>query len=129
MLFGGRVSYSTIPPPSLPNSIRARMIKVYPQLKDVRIEYAWGGNVAITMNRAPDIGRLANNVFYAQGFSGHGIVTTGFAGKVLAEAVAGTAERLDVFARIPHHPFPGGRLLRMPALVLAMAYYRIRDLL
>jgi gamma-glutamylputrescine oxidase len=129
MLFGGRVSYSTIPPPSLPNSIRARMVKVYPQLKDVPVEFAWGGNVAITMNRAPDIGRVANNVFYAQGFSGHGIVTTGFAGKVLAEAVAGTAERLDVFARIPHRPFPGGQLLRMPALVLAMAYYRIRDLL
>jgi gamma-glutamylputrescine oxidase len=129
MLFGGRVSYSTIPPPSLPNSIRARMVKVYPQLGDVRIEYAWGGNVAITMNRAPHFGRLAANVFFAQGFSGHGIVTTGFAGKLLGEAVAGTAERLDVFARIPHMPFPGGRLLRMPALVLAMAYYRIRDLL
>lgn len=129
MLFGGRVSYSTIPPPSLSHSIRARMLKVYPQLKDVRIEFSWGGNVAITMNRAPHFGRLADNVFFAQGYSGHGMVTTGFAGKLLAEAVAGTAERLDVFARIPHRPFPGGRALRMPALVLAMAYYRIRDLL
>jgi gamma-glutamylputrescine oxidase len=129
MLFGGRVSYSTIPPLSLSHSIRARMLKVYPQLKDVRLEYAWGGNVAITMNRAPHFGRLAGNVFFAQGFSGHGMVTTGFAGKLMAEAVAGTAERLDVFARIPHRPFPGGRALRMPALVLAMAYYRIRDLL
>lgn len=129
MLFGGRVSYSTIRPPSLSQSIRARMVKVYPQLKDVRIEYAWGGNVAITMNRAPHFGRLSGNVFYAQGFSGHGMVLTGLAGKLLAEAVAGSAERLDVFSRIPHHPFPGGRLLRTPALVLAMAYYRIRDLL
>ncbi|UCC14911.1 MAG: FAD-binding oxidoreductase [Gammaproteobacteria bacterium] len=129
MLFGGRVSYSTIPPPSLSHSIRARMTKVYPQLKDMRIEYAWGGNVAITMNRAPHFGRLSDKVFYAQGFSGHGMVLTGFAGKLLAEAVAGSAERLDVFSRIPHHPFPGGRLFRTPALVLAMAYYRIRDLL
>ncbi len=129
MLFGGRVSYSTIPPPSLSHSIRARMVKVYPQLKAVRIEYAWGGNVAITMNRAPHFGRLSGNVFYAQGFSGHGMVMTGLAGKLLAEAVVGSAERLDVFSRIPHHPFPGGRLLRTPALVLAMAYYRIRDLL
>jgi len=129
MLFGGRVSYSTIPPPSLAHSIRARMAKVFPQLKDARIEYAWGGNVAITMNRAPHFGRLSGNIFYAQGFSGHGMVLTGFAGKLLAEAVAGSTERLDVFSRIPHRPFPGGRVLRTPALVLAMAYYRIRDLL
>jgi gamma-glutamylputrescine oxidase len=129
LLFGGRVSYSTVPPPSLTHSIRARMLKVYPQLGDVRIEYAWGGNVAITMNRAPHFGRLSDNVFFAQGFSGHGIVMTGFAGQLLAEAVAGTAERLDVFARIPHRPFPGGPMFRTPALVLAMAWYRLRDLL
>jgi len=129
LLFGGRVSYSTIPPPSLSHSIRARMLTVYPQLEGVDIEYAWGGNVAITANRAPHFGRLDGNIFFAQGFSGHGIVLTGFAGKLLAEAVAGTAERLDVFARIPHMPFPGGRLFRMPALVLAMAWYRLRDML
>jgi gamma-glutamylputrescine oxidase len=129
LLFGGRVSYSTVPPPSLSRSIRARMVKVYPQLKDKRIEYAWGGNVAITMNRAPHFGRLEDGVYFAQGFSGHGIVMTGFAGKLLAEAVAGTAERLDLFARIPHYRFPGGELLRTPALVLAMAWYRLRDLL
>ncbi len=129
LLFGGRVSYSTIPPPSLSHSIRARMLKVYPQLDGVDIEYAWGGNVAITANRAPHFGRLDGNIFFAQGFSGHGIVLSGFAGKLLAEAVAGTAERLDVFARIPHLPFPGGRLLRTPALVLAMAWYRLRDML
>ncbi len=129
MLFGGRVSYSTVPPPSLPRSLRARMLKVYPQLRDARIDYAWGGNVAITMNRAPHFGRLEEDVYFAQGFSGHGIVLTAFAGKLLAEAVAGTAERLDMFARIPHHRFPGGETLRMPALVLAMAWYRLRDLL
>jgi len=129
LLFGGRVSYSTIPPPSLSHSIRSRMLKVYPQLKDVAIEYAWGGNVAITVNRAPHFGRLDRDIYFAQGFSGHGIVMTGFAGTLLAEAVAGTAERLDVFARIPHRPFPGGPLLRTPALVLAMAWFRLRDLL
>jgi gamma-glutamylputrescine oxidase len=129
LLFGGRVSYSTIPPPSLSHSIRSRMLKVYPQLADVGIDYAWGGNVAITVNRAPHFGRLERNIYFAQGFSGHGIVTTAFAGALLAEAVAGTAERLDVFERIPHMPFPGGPLLRTPALVLAMAWYRLRDLL
>ncbi|MGB5622596.1 MAG: FAD-binding oxidoreductase [Gammaproteobacteria bacterium] len=129
LLFGGRVSYSTIPPPSLSHSIRSRMLKVYPQLEDVAIEYAWGGNVGITVNRAPHFGRLDRDIYFAQGFSGHGIVMTGFAGTLLAEAVAGTAERLDMFARIPHKPFPGGALLRTPALVLAMAWFRLRDLL
>lgn len=129
LLFGGRVSYSRIPPPSLSRSIRARMVKVYPQLAGVRIEYSWGGYVAITANRAPHFGRLRNNIFFAQGFSGHGIALTGLAGKLLGEAVAGTAERFDVFSRIPHMPFPGGPAFRTPALVLAMAYFRLRDLL
>jgi gamma-glutamylputrescine oxidase len=129
LLFGGRVSYSKIPPPNLSRSIRARMVKVYPQLSDARIEYSWGGFVAITVNRAPHFGRTGRNVFFAQGFSGHGIALTGLAGKLIAEAVAGSAERFDVFSRIPHMPFPGGPTLRTPALVLAMAYFRLRDLL
>ncbi|RQW64189.1 NAD(P)/FAD-dependent oxidoreductase [Vibrio viridaestus] len=129
MLFGGRCSYSGIDPRSIEGTMRKRMIDVFPQLSQTKIDYAWGGYVGITMNRAPYFGRVAKNVFYAQGFSGHGIAATGIAGKLMAEAVSGTAERLDVFERIPHYPFPGGRLLRTPALVLAMSYYRIRDLL
>ena len=129
LLFGGRVSYSTLQPRNLPRAMRGRMIRVFPELEQIRIEFAWGGYVAITMNRAPHFGRVAPNAFFAQGYSGHGMALTSLAGKILAEAVAGTAERLDVFARIPHQPFPGGRALRMPALVLAMFYYRLRDLL
>ncbi|WP_413283545.1 NAD(P)/FAD-dependent oxidoreductase [Vibrio sp. MA40-2] len=129
MLFGGKVSYSGIEPRNLAQTMRARMVSVFPQLKDAKIDCAWGGNVAITMNRAPHFGRIKPNVYYAQGFSGHGIAATGLAGKLMAEAVSGTAERLDVFERIPHLPFVGGRMLRTPALVLGMAYYRLRDLL
>ena len=129
LLFGGRVSYSTLPPPNLARALRSRMLKVFPELVSTRIDYAWGGNVAITMNRAPHFGRIGNNVFFAQGYSGHGMALTSLAGKLMAEALAGTAERFDVFARIPHQPFPGGAALRMPALVLAMFYYRLRDLL
>jgi len=129
LLFGGRVSYSGLDPFNTVHATRQRMLRVFPQLADARIEYSWGGYVDITLNRAPDFGRLAPNVYYAQGFSGHGIVLTGIAGKLLAEAVAGTAERFDVFARIRHREFPGGALLRRPALVLAMAWYRLRDLL
>jgi gamma-glutamylputrescine oxidase len=129
LLFGGRVSYSAVQPPRLAESMRKRMLRIFPSLSDVKVAYAWGGYLDITMSRAPDFGRLAPNVFYLQGFSGHGMSLTGLAGKLVAEAVAGTAERFDVFARIPHRDFPGGRLLRRPSLVLAMMYYRLRDLL
>lgn len=129
LLFGGRVSYSGLDPFNTAEATRRRMLAVFPQLKDARISHAWGGYVDITMNRAPDFGRLEPDVYYLQGFSGHGIALTGLAGKLVAEAIAGTAERFDVFARIPHREFPGGALLRRPALVLAMLYYRLRDLL
>jgi gamma-glutamylputrescine oxidase len=129
LLFGGRVSYSSVQPPQLAESMRKRMVRVFPALADVKVAYAWGGYLDITMSRAPNFGRLAPNVFYLQGFSGHGITLTGLAGKLVAEAVAGTAERFDVFARIPHRDFPGGPLFRRPSLMLAMLFYRLRDLL
>ena len=129
LLFGGRVNYSGLRSFDAPGATRARMLRVFPQLREVRIEYAWGGEVDITLNRAPHFGRLAPNVYFLQGFSGHGIALTGIAGKLVAEAVAGTAGRFDVFARIPHANFPGGAALRRPALVLAMLYYRLRDML
>jgi gamma-glutamylputrescine oxidase len=129
LLFGGRVSYSALQPPHLGESMRRRMLRIFPALADVKVAYAWGGFLDITRSRAPDFGRLAANVFYMQGFSGHGMTLTGLAGKLAAEAVAGTAERFDVFARIPHRDFPGGPLLRRPSLVMAMLYYRLRDLL
>jgi gamma-glutamylputrescine oxidase len=128
LLFGGRVSYSSVQPPRLAESMRARMLRVFPTLAGVHVAYAWGGYLDITMSRAPNFGRLAPNVYYLQGFSGHGVTLTGLAGKLVAEAVAGTAERFDVFARIPHRDFPGGRLFRRPSLMLAMLYYRLRDL-
>jgi gamma-glutamylputrescine oxidase len=129
MLFGGRVSYSTLPPPSLGASMLKRAVSVFPQLANARVAYAWGGNVDITVNRAPHFGRLAPNILFTQGFSGHGLALTGLAGKLAAEAIAGQAGRFDVFTRIPHARFPGGRLLRMPALLLATSYFRLRDML
>lgn len=130
LLFGGRVSYSTITPRNLARGIKARMQKVFPQLDpQIGIDYAWGGFVDITMNRAPDFGRLAPNIYYLHGFCGHGVALSGMAGRLVAEAIAGQAERFDLYARLRHHAFPGGRLLRTPALVLGMLYYRLRDLL
>lgn len=129
LLFGGRASYSALPPPGLRGVMTRRMHQVFPQLADVAMEQVWGGYVDITRNRAPDWGRLTPNVYFAQGFSGHGVAATGLAGAVLAEAIAGQAQRLDVFARIPHARFPGGRLLRTPLLVAAMSWYKLRDVL
>lgn len=129
LLFGGRVSYSGLDPLGTSRATRARMLKVFPQLQDVAIEYAWGGYVDITVNRAPHFGRLDDNLYFLQGFSGHGMALTGVAGRLAAEAIAGQAERLDLFSKIRHLDFPGGLALRRPALVLAMLWYRLRDLL
>jgi gamma-glutamylputrescine oxidase len=129
LLFGGRVSYSGVDAFDTARATRKRMLKVFPQLTDTRIEFAWGGYVDITMSRAPDFNRLAPNVYYLQGFSGHGIALAGIAGQLVAGAIAGQAERFDVFTKLHHRNFPGGAALRMPALVLAMAWYRLRDLL
>jgi gamma-glutamylputrescine oxidase len=128
LLFGGRVSYSGVDPFDSARVLKARIARVFPAL-DARIEYAWGGYVDITSNRAPHFGRLGPNVYFLQGFSGHGMVLSGIAGKLVAEAIAGSAERFDVFARIPHGDFPGGAFFRRPALVLAMLWFRLKDLL
>jgi gamma-glutamylputrescine oxidase len=127
MIFGGRVSYSTMTPRNLTAIMQARMVGAFPQLANTKVDYTWGGFVDITMNRAPDFGRVANNVYYLQGFSGHGVALTGLAGKLVAEAISGQAERLDVISRISHHNFPGGKLMRTPALVLGMAWYQLKE--
>lgn len=129
MLFGGRVSYSTRTPANLSELMAQRLADVFPELKTVPVDFVWGGFVDISMNRAPDFGRLGANLFYLQGFSGHGVALTGMAGKVVAEAVAGQAERFDVYARLRHRKFPGGALLRTPSLVLGMAWHQLKDLL
>ncbi|HZE90804.1 MAG TPA: FAD-binding oxidoreductase [Rhizobacter sp.] len=135
LLFGGGVSYSGMTPAHVGERMRQRMVRAFPQLQQVKTEYAWGGFVDISMNRAPDFGRLTpdgpqgGNVYYLQGFSGHGLALTGMAGKLVAEAMVGDAARFDTFARLKHRKFPGGRWLRTPALVLGMSYYRLKDML
>ncbi len=129
LLFGGGVSYSTHTPRGLKDRLRRRMQATFPQLGRLEVAHLWGGFVDITMSRAPDFGRLGGNVYYLQGFSGHGLALTGLAGRLAAQAILGDASRFDTFARLKHRPFPGGRALRTPALVLAMAWYRLRDIL
>ena len=129
MLFGGGESYGTATPLNLAGRMRRRMLAAFPQLADLAVPYVWGGFVDVTMNQAPDFGRLGSNIYYLQGFSGHGLALAGMAGRLAAEAIDGQAGRFDLLSRIRHRPFPGGEFLRTPALVLAMLYYRLRDLL
>ncbi len=127
LLFGGGETWSDRPLADPRGFVRRYMLRVFPQLADARVDYAWSGRLAITMSRLPHVGRLAPNGFYAQGFSGHGVALTQIAGKLIAEAVAGTAERFDVLAGLRHRAFPGGAWFRHPLLVLGMLYYVLRD--
>ncbi len=129
LLFGGRVGVSAPAPAELARSLRRKMLGIFPQLGDVAFDYVWGGEIALTRERTPHLGRLGNNVYFAQGYSGQGVVLSGLAGKLLAEVVAGEAGRFDLIARLPHRRFPGGRLLAGPALRLALLWYQLRDLL
>src|SRR5476651_443281 len=127
LIFGGGVVYGARDPANIEAIIRPKMLKAFPQLKDVKIDYAWTGNFLLTLSRLPQVGRLGDNIYYSQGCSGHGVTYTHLAGKVLAEALRGQAERFDAFADLPHYPFPGGQLLRTPFAALGAWYYGLRD--
>jgi len=127
MLFGGGENYTRRFPADIKSFVCKYMLELFPQMKDARIDYAWGGTLALTMNRLPCFGRLEPDIYYALGFSGHGVQMATLAGKLIAEAVAGVAQRFDVMARIPTPRFPGGTLLRWPGLVAGMLYHAIKD--
>ena len=127
LLFGGGESYTRRFPADIGQFVRKNLLRLYPELAATRIDYGWGGTLAITMNRLPDFGRLASNIYYAQGYSGHGVAIATLAGKLLAEVITGTAERFDVMASLPKKAFPGGTLLRWPALAAGMLFYSLRD--
>ncbi len=126
ILFGGGERYNTHPPADIGAFVQPYLARVYPQYAHKNIDFGWGGMLAITASRLPQLGRMGN-IFFAHGYSGQGVATTGLAGKLIAEAVAGTAERFDIFSAIKHQTFPGGTLLRHPLLVAAMLWYAMRD--
>ncbi|MBU3056224.1 NAD(P)/FAD-dependent oxidoreductase [Pseudomonas indica] len=127
LIYGGGVVYGARDPANIEAIIRPKMLKTFPQLKDVKIEFAWTGNFLLTLSRLPQVGRLGDNIYYSQGCSGHGVTYTHLAGKVLAESLKGQAERFDAFASLPHYPFPGGQLFRVPFTALGAWYYSLRD--
>ncbi|MBI0327303.1 NAD(P)/FAD-dependent oxidoreductase [Burkholderia plantarii] len=127
MLFGGRASSAGAAPAELSAAIRRRMLEVFPQLAEARIDYAWGGFVDVTRNRAPDFGALDPNYFYLQGYSGHGVALAGIAGRAVARAIAGERAMLEPFMRLRHRRFPGGPAWRQPALELGMRYHQLLE--
>lgn len=126
LLFGGKCSYTGRTPLNLTEGMRSDMLRVFPQLAGTKIDYTWGGHIDITMARTPHFGR-AGPVYWAQGFSGHGIVPTCVAGRVLAEAIQGDETHLQLFTALHNRPFPGGETLGGFLQVLGMSYYRLRD--
>ena len=127
LLFGGRPNYRLGFPDDMTSALRTRMCALFPQLKDAKIDYAWGGTLGVTMTSMPAVLRVGPNIVAAGGYSGHGVALAGMAGKVMAEAVAGQAGRFDTLSALNIPSFPGGTALRAPLLTLAMAWYSLRD--
>lgn len=127
LIFGGGVVYGAKDPDDITAHIRPNLERTFPQLKGVKIDYAWTGNFLLTLSRLPQVGRLENNIYYAQGCSGHGVTYTHLIGRILSEAIRGQYERFDVFAKLPHMPFPGGRAFRVPFTAMGALWYNLRD--
>lgn len=129
LLFGGRINYSGEDPSFIRRRLAAKMLRIFPQLCGITIDYAWGGTIGVPINRIPQFGRIGSNIIYAQGYSGHGVNVTHLAGQILADAIAGSCERFDVFARIKPVRLPGAHRLRRPMAALGIFYHQLKDLL
>ena len=127
LLFGARFNYLGEDPAVIERHHRREIAKLWPRLADVRIDYAWGGNIGVPVNRVPQFGRLSPNVWYCQGYSGHGVNVTHLAGQILADAIGGTLERFDLFAKVPPVRVPFGHALRLPMVSLGVLYYQLKD--
>ena len=127
LLFGGGTVYGGADPSDIKAKLQRNMDKVFPQLKGVKIDYAWSGNFALSFSRVPQMGRIGSNTYFAHGYSGHGVTGSHTFGRILAEAIHGDMTRFDVFAKVPWYPFPGGRMFRVPYSVMGSWWYGLRD--
>ncbi len=128
LLFGGVATYTGLHPTDLVKKMRPKMLKVFPQLSDVKIEYQWGGYLSVGLNRIPQVGRLDARTYYTQAYAGHGVAPSHSAGRMIADAITGNDEKLRVMEQVKHRPFPGGRLLRKPILATGMAFERFKEI-
>lgn len=127
LLFGGGTVYGGTDPRNIEAKLRPAMEHVFPQMKGVKVDYAWSGNFALSFTRIPQMGRLRDNIYFAHGYSGHGVTGSHLFGRILSEAVHGDLTRFDVFASLPWYPFPGGRSFRVPYSVAGSWWYGLRD--
>jgi hypothetical protein len=127
MLFGGLSNYTGLEPKDLENVMRRKLAKVFPELEGIAIDYSWSGQMGIGLNRMPQLGYLSDKISYIQAYSGHGVAPTHIIARVTAEMISGSPERFDIFAKIRHWPFPGGKLLRRPALAVGMLWFKLLD--
>ena len=127
LLYGGGTVYGGADPASIEGKIRPLMLKTFPSLVNVRTDYAWSGNFALTLPRIPHVGRISPTVLFSHGDSGHGVTTTHLLGRLLGEAASGQTTRFDTFSSLPYLPFPGGRIFRLPLTILGSWYYRALD--
>lgn len=127
LLYGGGTVYGARDPGEIESLVRPKMLKTFPQLENVKIEFGWTGNFSLTLSRLPQVGRVDDNIYYSQGCSGHGVTYTHLAGRIISEAIRGQSERFDAFANLPHYPFPGGRIFRVPMLTMGAWWYGMRD--
>lgn len=127
LLFGGGTVYGGADPRDIKAKLWGNMVKVFPQLDKVRIDYAWSGNFALSFSRVPQMGRIGANTYFAHGYSGHGVTGSHTFGRILAEAIHGDSARFDTFAAVPWLAFPGGRSFRVPYSVIGSWWYGLRD--
>ena len=127
LLFGGRCNYSGSDQEIIKKNLIPRMLKIFPQLANVTIDYAWGGTIGVPINRVPQIGKISSNVFYSQGYSGHGVNVTHLAGRILADAITGTFEQFDIFAKVKPIVIPGAHTFGKQMVALGMLYYQLKD--
>ena len=127
LLFGGRCNYSGSDREIIKKQLLPRMLRVYPQLAGVKIDYGWGGTIGVPINRVPQMGRVSPNIFYSQGYSGHGVNVTHLAGQILADTIAGTCERFDIFSNIKPVTLPGMHTFGRQMVALGIIYYQLKD--
>ena len=126
MIFGGRSSYTNINPKDVTNSLMKKMVHIFPSLENIDVEMAWSGKIGITISRIPHFGKINKNVYFAQGYSGHGVALTALAGNMMAEAIRSDTNRFEILSQFKHMTFPGG-FLRTPVLALGMSWFKIKD--
>ncbi len=127
LLFGGMCNYSGRDPVDIKSVLRPKMLRVFPQLERVGIDYQWGGMIGVGINRLPQVGRTSPNVYHAQAYAGHGVNATHLTARVIAESITGESRRIELFESIKHWGFPGGKLLQSPLFAIGMAYFRMKD--